>query len=194
MPKTEEQNRAIREEKIMIIKESALDLFAEKSYQSTTVQQIAKKAGVSKGLLYNYFESKEELLTSIIDDFLAQATSFFDPNRDGILTDEEFYFYISKSFEIVKDKPRHWKLYTMLGLQPGVIKIIENEAMKFSSSIAKTLYEYFLKKNCKDPESEMFFFSSLLKGAIIQYVTMPEMVPLDKIKNHIIDFYKQKFK
>ena len=46
--------------------DAALELFVTYGYQGTTISQIAKKASVSKGLLYNYFKSKEELLHEII--------------------------------------------------------------------------------------------------------------------------------
>lgn len=45
--------------------ECAIKLFAEKGYQSTSVQDIVSKYGISKGAFYNYFSSKEELLLAI---------------------------------------------------------------------------------------------------------------------------------
>ena len=46
----------------------ALKLFAEKGYHATSISQIAVKAKVSKGLMYNYFSSKEDLLDEIIEE------------------------------------------------------------------------------------------------------------------------------
>ncbi|MGE8206563.1 TetR/AcrR family transcriptional regulator [Heyndrickxia sp. NPDC080065] len=45
--------------------ECAIKLFAEKGYQSTSVQDIVSEYGISKGAFYNYFSSKEELLLAI---------------------------------------------------------------------------------------------------------------------------------
>ena len=42
--------------------DAATKLFESQGYFSTTVEQITDEAGVSKGLVYNYFSSKEELL------------------------------------------------------------------------------------------------------------------------------------
>lgn len=47
------------------IKEAALSLFAEQSYESTTIEQIAKLAGVAKGTFFNYFMSKDELICDL---------------------------------------------------------------------------------------------------------------------------------
>lgn len=45
---------------------AALDLFVEKGYAATRLDEIAARAGVSKGTLYLYFESKEELFKAVI--------------------------------------------------------------------------------------------------------------------------------
>ena len=48
------------------ITNAALAAFAEKGYAATRVDDVAKRAGVSKGLLYLYFKTKEELFKSVI--------------------------------------------------------------------------------------------------------------------------------
>ena len=48
------------------ITEAALDAFAEKGYAATRVEEVAKRAGVSKGLLYLYFKTKEELFKAVV--------------------------------------------------------------------------------------------------------------------------------
>ena len=47
--------------------DAAAKLFEAQGYYSTTVEQISEEAGVSKGLVYNYFSSKEELLAGLIE-------------------------------------------------------------------------------------------------------------------------------
>jgi AcrR family transcriptional regulator len=46
---------------------AALDLFARKGYQATTLRDIAAEAGVSLGLTYRYFAAKEELIIALYD-------------------------------------------------------------------------------------------------------------------------------
>lgn len=52
------------------ILESALQLFAEKGIESTSVQHITQAAGISKGAFYLAFSSKESLIKEIIDSFM----------------------------------------------------------------------------------------------------------------------------
>lgn len=46
--------------------EAALDLFVEKGYAATRVDEVAARAGVSKGTLFLYFPSKEELFKAVV--------------------------------------------------------------------------------------------------------------------------------
>ena len=47
--------------------DTALDLFAEKGVDGATIKDIATRAGVAQGLVYHYFDSKEDLLGAIIE-------------------------------------------------------------------------------------------------------------------------------
>ena len=72
MPKTPKQFEDMRTERRIAILEAALHVFAQEGYHSASISKVSKYAKISKGLLYNYFESKEELLKiligSLIDD------------------------------------------------------------------------------------------------------------------------------
>ena len=52
--------------------DAALQLFVEKGFAATRSEEVARLAGVSKGTLYLYFPSKEELLKAVIQQFLAE--------------------------------------------------------------------------------------------------------------------------
>ncbi len=45
---------------------AALSAFAENGYAATRIEEVAKRAGVSKGLLYLYFKTKEELFKAVV--------------------------------------------------------------------------------------------------------------------------------
>lgn len=52
------------------LRAAALRLFHENGYPTTTVQQVVETAGVTKGAFYYYFQSKEQLLKDLHDEFL----------------------------------------------------------------------------------------------------------------------------
>jgi AcrR family transcriptional regulator len=62
----EPRYRRRKEDRPQEITAAALDAFAENGYAATRVDDVAKRAGVSKGLLYLYFKTKEELFKAVI--------------------------------------------------------------------------------------------------------------------------------
>ncbi len=77
-PRTESQNEEIRRKMESKILDSALELFANEGYGGTSMQMIALKCGVSKGNLYNYFKSKQDLLEGVLISGLNQVSKSYD--------------------------------------------------------------------------------------------------------------------
>ncbi|HEX9974657.1 MAG TPA: TetR/AcrR family transcriptional regulator [bacterium] len=59
-----EREKQIRQQHIL---DAARELFIRKGYHQTTLEEIARQAEFGKGTLYNYFRSKEDLFSGIID-------------------------------------------------------------------------------------------------------------------------------
>ena len=62
---------------------AATDLFGRQGYEATTTRQIVAAAEVTKGALYHWFSSKEELLTSIYRELLAEQTARLEAIASG---------------------------------------------------------------------------------------------------------------
>jgi len=60
------------------IRSVALELFAEQGYDKTSLREISERLGVTKAAVYYHFKSKEEILLSLIEDFLAQVDDVVD--------------------------------------------------------------------------------------------------------------------
>lgn len=191
-PRTEQQYEQIRLLKREAIKGSALELFANQGYHATTMSHIAKHAGISKGLTYNYFESKEALLFEIVHDARDMIVVSFDPNHDGVLTREEFFFFIRSNFNKVRENVNYWKLYTSLVLQPSVLRLLEKDFGDRASGEVTMLTDFFERQGIADPQTELLFFSALMKGAIIQFTAAPSFFPVDRLEQAIIEYYEQK--
>lgn len=59
-----------KEDRPQEIAEAAFAAFAENGYAATRVEEVARRAGVSKGLLYLYFKTKEELFKAVVKSFV----------------------------------------------------------------------------------------------------------------------------
>lgn len=67
MPRTAQANEKIRNQKRKLILRKSLNLFAANGYGAVSIDDIAKSCGISHGLLYHYFKTKEDVLKSLID-------------------------------------------------------------------------------------------------------------------------------
>ena len=70
VPKKRERRPAERPDEIAA---AALNLFCQKGYNVTTIDEIAAAAGVTKGAVYHHFDSKEALLQSAMASFFDKA-------------------------------------------------------------------------------------------------------------------------
>lgn len=78
MGRNEELNKKIRDERKEQILNAALKIFARKGVGSAKVSDIASAAGVSHGLVYQYFKSKEEIFETLVENAIeltGQATN-----------------------------------------------------------------------------------------------------------------------
>jgi len=101
---------------------AALALFVEKGYAATRLDEIAAQAGVSKGTLYLYFTSKEELFKAVVREgllpLLAEGETLV-ANAPGSASDL-FRAIVMRWWEVVGDNP--------IG---GISKLIFAEARNF---------------------------------------------------------------
>ncbi len=69
-PRGKDLNAQMRTEAMAKITRAALEVFSQYGYYGTTMEQIMQASGLSKGLVYHYFPSKEELFFHLVDSAL----------------------------------------------------------------------------------------------------------------------------
>ena len=72
-----------KEDRPQEITEAAFAAFAEKGFTATKVEDVARRAGVSKGLLYLYFKTKEELFKAVIRSVVTPRVDELTRNLDS---------------------------------------------------------------------------------------------------------------
>ena len=143
MPKSTLDN--IPEEKReRVLREAAL-LFAEKGYPDTDMAKLARRAGISKGSIYTYFESKDELYLYDCRDGLDRSREAVvggvDPARD-IYHLEDNIFHTGVSF--ARAHPEYVSLY--LSFSPSGMEFFARE---LSEDVEKPTADY-LKQLIRD--------------------------------------------
>ena len=80
-PLSKQRLKQIRDERREHIKRAALVTFARHGFTGTKTSMIAAEAGISEGLIYRYYKSKDELFTEIVAELLGEADKEFGQIR-----------------------------------------------------------------------------------------------------------------
>jgi AcrR family transcriptional regulator len=73
-PQNDEQNQQIRDERKEQVLIAALQVFARRGFAAARISDIAAAAGISHGLVYHYFSSKDEMFTVLVERALESST------------------------------------------------------------------------------------------------------------------------
>jgi AcrR family transcriptional regulator len=102
--------------------DAALDLFVEKGFAATRAEEVAARAGVSKGTLFLYFPSKEELLKAVVQENISGR--FKEWNA-------EFEAFEGSSADMVRYCMLVWWKRVGATKASGITKLMISEARNF---------------------------------------------------------------
>lgn len=185
-PRTKAQNEEIRQEKRDLITRVALRLFGEKGYHATSIHQISSEAGISKGLMYSYFTGKEDLLTELFAQYLNKVGHLINPDHDNRITAEEMEGFLRALRDSLRDDHEYWRLFMQLSMQPEVLQWLMQRVQSTGilQQHQQLIYNYF-RERFPEPDKELFYFSTLIKGFSLQYTLMPGYFPEEVIDDFI---------
>lgn len=122
---------------------AAEEVFAEKGVAGAKVEEIAKRAGVSKGAFYLHFESKEAALKQLVESFLARCQSYFAPPSayPGLPDDppELLDFTLERDVQIYEFL---WQNRAFLRILPSCQGDCDYLVLAFRAEIAATTREW----------------------------------------------------
>lgn len=167
-----------KEEKRCDIALSAITLFCEKGIQQTSIDQIAKSAGVAKGTIYLYFKNKEEIVFTIWDILTQQHEEVFytriNPNMSAKEKILEYYNFSECQEGLDKEQTlilfQHFVSSMLIDKTSLYTAYFESFFQKDYDFITKYLYEGIEKGEFVIDDVELLTNSiiMLLKGALIK--------------------------
>jgi TetR/AcrR family transcriptional regulator len=184
--------KQIPEEKRERVLREAARLFAERGFSATDVAELASRAGVSKGSLYNYFESKEDLYLHVCRDGLARSRQAvyggMDPEWD-IYRQVEHIFRQGIHFAL--EHPEYIRLY-LTASAPGKERFstkLSLDAEKYTADHLKDQIragqaQGIVRRNL-DPKLGAFFINSL-------YIIVVASVVSKHFHNRLKEYFELK--
>lgn len=194
MPRTQEENERIRQQAKAKIREAAIELFMRKGYHATSIDDVSKHAGVSKGLLYNYYKGKEELLGAMVEARIGELIQVMEKAEALESPAEQLKHIVEGAVDNVRRSPEVFRFYLHLQTQPEADEtvakygklLIEESARQFQIQC-----RMFEKLGASDPVARSLYFSSALQGIMLMISTYPDQFPVEAMKRQIIEDFCQ---
>ena len=187
-PRSAASNEAMRAESRARIVEHALRLFAERGFEGTTVRAIAESAGISQGLLYNYFAGKDELLLAIFDESMRDVEASFaraERAEPGARTAA----LVRAAFDVLQQNRLFWRLSYGVRMQSAVLAGLGGRLRAWTATIRDTLERYLRDDGFARPELEAAVLFALIDGVAQHYLLDSAGYPLDEVLSLLLERY-----
>jgi len=193
-PRKPEKFAKMREKSRNLIITKAMEVFAEHGYYKSSIEMIAKAAGISKGLIYNYFKSKDELLESVFMDGFSYFDEIVKLDQAEISAYNKLEKILTNFTQSLQGNLSFWKLYQNVISQPEIshklTKFKEYYESVFGPLLMGIFVELFGNEMTEmEIQIEVMLFAALLDGIAFDYVIMGEEYPLDAISQRLLGKY-----
>ncbi|MED2974367.1 TetR/AcrR family transcriptional regulator [Fictibacillus sp. B-59209] len=189
MPRTPEENDRIRQLSKQKISVAAMELFIKQGYYATSINDVAKQAGISKGLLYNYYKGKEELLSEMVEARIREVIEVMEGAAARETPSEQLKHIIEGAIDNIHQSPEVHRFYLHLQTQPEA----DEELIKYSKLLIKEnarMFEFqcemFERMGVREPRNRSLYFSTVLQGILFMISTYPHKLPVEELKKQII--------
>jgi len=187
-PRTAELSESMKAESRKKILDAALELFAHHGYHATSVDRIARAAGVSKGGIYVHFSSKEDLLKGLIYASMEAGTDAMpdmEQKAPDLLRD-----IISMTFSELSKNREHFKLLHGLTFQVGSIEFVNTIATEKYKHYMTLFEKIFSEMGYENPHHQAIELGAVLDGIAMQYLIFEKEEMLREMKEHLFKKYK----
>ncbi|WCL47572.1 TetR/AcrR family transcriptional regulator [Leptospira sp. GIMC2001] len=198
-PKKRSKREENREKSKELILRASLELFAMKGFGSTTMEMIADRAGISRGLPYLYFESKELLLHAIIERHFDREKEIIESLQTQFDSPEQFVHTITKHMATNfhkgtdSDECLEMRLIMSMMLLPETKSIIQKGVVKFQSQVLGKYFTNvkvtFEKMGIVDFEVEMEYLRMVFFGYTFARLCLGEEFPHESIQKRMFSHY-----
>lgn len=187
-PRTQEQYKKIRADSKLQIMDAAFKLIAKNGYEATSIAMIAAAAGVSKGLLYNYFESKQELVKALVSGAMEEGDNLMGElmDSDPRITLKNIFKWF---FTEIRERPDHWKLITELTFKIEKFDFVHDIVAAKMTEYVGFFESLLTEMGYKEANSEARLISALLDGIGFHALMMMDDYPLAQMENYLITKY-----
>ncbi|MCK9556863.1 MAG: TetR/AcrR family transcriptional regulator [Candidatus Cloacimonetes bacterium] len=187
---------ANRKYKKEIILEKAIEVFAMKGSQQTTISDIAKAAKIAQGTIYVYFPCKEALLNECMQEIIAPVLqSIIDSTKDIPDTMDRLYEFFILHIRLVEAKPFIARFLTMEARQNEdfYVSFPDYNPLKRYVDYVETITKLAINEKrirSIDPKAFAILLVGAMDFSMSVWLMQKEKMDIEKVAQSIRDILK----
>ncbi|MBQ3492977.1 MAG: TetR/AcrR family transcriptional regulator [Clostridia bacterium] len=190
------QERSIEKKNRIIA--AGYELFSEVGYYGTNTAEIAKRAGVSTGIVYGYFQDKRDILISVLEIYITKVFDPFLRTFDKLTTPVDFDVLIPKLIDMaIKTHKNNRKIHEALHSLAGSDEAVGAQFIALEDDITLKIAEKFnhLGFEVENALEKIHFAMDIIQSFSHEYVfDKHDYIDYIVMKNMVVDIVKGLFK
>ena len=186
-PRSEAQNEAIREQRRAEIERAATGMLLEKGYASIRMDEVARAAGVSKGTLYWYFDSKADLfrqaLRHMFDQMMLPALDLASAEGDPM---EILGQMTEMSVAMANAKDPGWHVVMAAMSDPQLFDLMKDIGARLYEDFIEIVEGLFRRAGREDAREMAFLFAAAMDGLALPPILGVELPPADRDRKSVV--------
>lgn len=165
------QERSIEKKNKIIT--AGYELFSEVGYYGTNTAEIAKRAGVSTGIVYGYFRDKRDILISALDIYIVRSFEPIFSLLDKITSPIDFSSFVSKILDcVIKSHKKNRKMHEALHSLASSDETVNSEFIALEDKITEKFAQKLasLGVNLNSPLEKIHFAMDIIQSFAHEFV------------------------
>jgi AcrR family transcriptional regulator len=182
-------------EKRSSILEAAISVFSREGYPNARMQEIATKAGIGKGTIYQYFKGKKHLFQQVVKEGIDQYAIGIKNEIKGCIGIEQIlkkivtfsFCFLENHSDVLKIIESHRSL-----IDESMMKWLYDRKNKITDLLVKTIVEKTEKKGMrsyKDAELAAYCFFGMMISVVQEKVFHKKEFDIEEVSDSIVKIF-----
>lgn len=170
---------------------SAARVFRDAGFQTASMARVARAAGVSKGLPYHYFESKESLAAAVVAEHLEEVLAVLSGWPPGPPAGRLRWF-LRTALDDARARADSYRLFLSLALQPATRRLVMDEVAARRRELGRldvTLRSLLVDLGHPTPDTEALILRAAVDGLIQYLILEPDRFPTDEAVERLMELH-----
>ncbi|HEX8856532.1 MAG TPA: TetR/AcrR family transcriptional regulator [Thermoleophilaceae bacterium] len=189
---TEARGRLTGAERRAAILDAAMEVFARRGFHGSSIDEIAKAAGISKALIYEHFPSKKDLHNSLLEHQVDELLGRLDASAaTGDAGDMRLRAGVEAFLGFVEERREAWRMLFRDSADPDLAETFERVQLRATAAIADLIARDPGASAAPEASFNIEMLAQQLSGSVQSLANwwyVHQDVPREEVVSRVMDF------